>query len=115
MALTDVRIRNAKAKTKAYKLADPNGLFLQVTTKGSKLWRMKFRHLGKEGLPQLRPVSRRQPGRSPQQTRQRAASDVGGVKPFTRKATGGDRCQGCVGNTLVVVAEEVVAKRERED
>ena len=30
MALTDVQIRNSKAKPKAYKLADSNGPFLQV-------------------------------------------------------------------------------------
>ena len=33
--LTDVEIRKAKAKDKAYKLYDSGGLFLQVTTAGS--------------------------------------------------------------------------------
>jgi hypothetical protein len=56
MALTDVEIRNAKAGAKAYKLTDAHGLFLQVTPNGSKLWRMKFQHGGKEGL--LREVGR---------------------------------------------------------
>lgn len=47
--LTDVRIRNAKPKTKAYKLADGGGLYLEITPTGSKLWRMKFkRSNGKE-------------------------------------------------------------------
>jgi hypothetical protein len=50
MPLTDVQIRNAKAKPKAYKISDSNGLFLQVSVSGAKLWRMKFRHGGKEGL-----------------------------------------------------------------
>lgn len=48
--LTDVEIRKAKAKDKAYKLYDSGGLFMQVTTAGSKLWRMKFVKDGKEKL-----------------------------------------------------------------
>jgi integrase len=47
MALSDVKIRNAKAKEKAYKLADERGLYLLVTTTGSKLWRFDYRHAGK--------------------------------------------------------------------
>ncbi len=48
--LTDTAARNAKAKDKPYKLPDANGLHLQVTPTGSKLWRMKYRFLGKEKL-----------------------------------------------------------------
>jgi len=36
--LTDVEIRNAKAKDKEYNLADGRGLALRVKTTGSKLW-----------------------------------------------------------------------------
>ena len=50
MALTDTSIRNAKAKDKAYKLADERGLFLFITPAGSKLWRFKYRFEGKEKL-----------------------------------------------------------------
>lgn len=47
MALTDTAIRNAKPKAKLYRLADANGLCLEVTTSGSKLWRYRYRHEGK--------------------------------------------------------------------
>ncbi len=50
MPLTDTSIRNAKPKEKAYKLADERGLFLFITSKGNKLWRFKYRFLGKEKL-----------------------------------------------------------------
>ncbi len=46
--LTDVAIRGAKAKDKAYKLADGNGLLLEVAKTGSKLWRYRYRFNGKE-------------------------------------------------------------------
>lgn len=53
MALTDTVVRTAKTREKAYKLWDERGLFLLVSpsgSKGSKLWRLKYRHDGKEKL-----------------------------------------------------------------
>lgn len=46
--LTDVKARQAKAGAKDYKLADSGGLYLYVTTKGYKSWRMKYRIGSKE-------------------------------------------------------------------
>lgn len=48
MKLNDQKCRTAKPKDKAYKLSDGGGLYLEVTTKGGKLWRMKYRYLNKE-------------------------------------------------------------------
>lgn len=48
MPLSDVKIRNAKPKDKPYKLADGGGMFVLVKPTGSKLWRLKYRYLGKE-------------------------------------------------------------------
>jgi integrase len=50
MSLSDVKIRNSKPIEKPLKLFDSGGLFLLVTTKGGKLWRMKYRFVGKEKL-----------------------------------------------------------------
>ncbi|MBV1865783.1 MAG: tyrosine-type recombinase/integrase [Rhodobacteraceae bacterium] len=50
MALSEFKISKAKPKEKPYKLADGGGLFLLVNPGGSKLWRQKYRHLGKERL-----------------------------------------------------------------
>lgn len=50
MALTDTAIRNAKARSKAYKMGDAGGLFLFVTPAGGKLWRFKYRLAAKEKL-----------------------------------------------------------------
>ena len=38
----DAKARNAKPKTKPYKIADGEGLFLLVTPSGSKYWRLKY-------------------------------------------------------------------------
>ena len=48
MSLNDTLIRNARARAKDWKLADEKGLYLLVTTRGAKLWRVKFRHHGVE-------------------------------------------------------------------
>lgn len=50
MALSDTKIRGAKTSDKQVKLFDGGGLFLLVTPSGGKLWRLKYRHEGKEKL-----------------------------------------------------------------
>lgn len=46
--LTDLQVRKAKPCEKDYKLADSGGLYLFVTKKGAKSWRLKYRFAGKE-------------------------------------------------------------------
>ena len=50
MELTDTAIRRSRPTEKPYKLADGKGLYLLVNPTGSKLWRWKYRHEGKEKL-----------------------------------------------------------------
>lgn len=50
MSLTDIKIRQAKAIEKPLKLADANGLYLEVKPSGAKLWRYRYRIAGKENL-----------------------------------------------------------------
>jgi integrase len=50
MPLDDLTIRSAKATSRPFKLADEKGLFLLINPAGSKLWRLKYRHAGKEKL-----------------------------------------------------------------
>ena len=48
MPLTNTAIRQAKPKEKAKKLFDGNGLYLEVSPRGGKWWRLKYRIDGKE-------------------------------------------------------------------
>jgi integrase len=50
MSLSDAKVRNAKAKTKPYKIADGEGLFLVIMPSGSKYWRLRYYFAGKEKL-----------------------------------------------------------------
>jgi integrase len=53
MALTDVEIRRAKAREKAYRMSDGGGMYLWVTPAGGKLWRWAYAYEGKEKLMSL--------------------------------------------------------------
>jgi hypothetical protein len=48
MPLTDISIRKATASEKPIRLYDSGGLYLEISPAGGKLWRMKYRHGGKE-------------------------------------------------------------------
>lgn len=50
MPLTDLKCKNAKPEETPYKLADGGGLYLWVTPAGNKLWRQKYRVMGKEKI-----------------------------------------------------------------
>jgi integrase len=50
MSLSDAKVRNAKAKTKPFKIADGEGLFLVIMPTGSKYWRLRYYCAGKEKL-----------------------------------------------------------------
>lgn len=48
MSLTAQTIKNAKPTTKTRKLFDGGGLYLEVSPRGRKWWRLKYRYGGKE-------------------------------------------------------------------
>jgi hypothetical protein len=53
MPLTDTAIKKTKPSEKAVKLSDSRGMYLLVNPTGSKLWRWKYRFLGKEKVMAL--------------------------------------------------------------
>lgn len=48
IVLSDTKVRNAKPSEKGRRLSDRDGLFLFVTTKGAKVWRLRFITNGRE-------------------------------------------------------------------
>lgn len=53
MRLKEVAVRNAKARSKPYRIGDGNGLYVQVHPNGSKYWQFRFKFHGKEKLLSL--------------------------------------------------------------
>ncbi|WP_017668163.1 integrase arm-type DNA-binding domain-containing protein [Sandarakinorhabdus sp. AAP62] len=115
MALTDTTIKLAKAGVADRKLADEKGLYLLITTSGSKLWRLKYRIAGKEkklalgsypdvGLKEAR--ARRDAAR----TAAEAGNDPAAAKREARIAR-----KFASANTFGAIAEEFIAKLEAEN
>ena len=48
MKLSDITCKTAKAKEKPYKIFDGGGLYLLVSPKGHKAWKLKYRYYGKD-------------------------------------------------------------------
>lgn len=48
MKLTDLDCRNAKPRDKKYKLADGNGLYLEVRPNGGRYFRWRYRYADKD-------------------------------------------------------------------
>jgi integrase len=48
MPLTDTAARRAQPRPRPYRLADGQGLYLEVVPSGSRYWRLKYRFAGKE-------------------------------------------------------------------
>ena len=51
--LNDTKIKQLKPTDKMYRVADHSGLCLEVRTAGAKLWRFRYRFLGKASMLSL--------------------------------------------------------------
>ena len=53
MALTDVKVKKAKAEDRRYRIADGDGLYLDVRTSGKKGWLFRYQLNGKRNAISL--------------------------------------------------------------
>lgn len=114
MALNDILIRAAKPREKDWKLADERGLYLLITPKGSKLWRVKFRVNGKEkklSLGAYPDLSLKDARRLRDQARSAKAV---GVDPAKEKQEIKRAAKQGADNSFAVVAEEYIEKMVKE-
>jgi len=114
MALTDSAIKAAKPKANQFKLHDQKGLLLIVRPTGGRLWRLKYRFAGKE--QQLTIGTYPEVGLKEARERRDAARKViaEGRDPSAEKKRAAVVAAISAGNTFKVVAEEFIAKRQRE-
>jgi integrase len=114
MSLTDFAIRNTKAANSPKKLSDGGNLYLLVSTSGGKLWRLNYRYLGKQKTVSL--------GSYPDVTlamaRERALESkkllASGRDPAVQAKLAKITRTIQAGNTFNIVADEYLAKYERE-
>lgn len=114
MALTDIKIRNAKRGAKPYKLYDERGLFLLVQPSGGKLWRLKYRFLGKEKKLSLGiyPDVSLKDARARRDEARSMLTD--GMDPSREKKRKLEAAKLGNGNTFKLIGEEYIERIEQE-
>ncbi len=115
MTLTHIQISNAKPAEKAYKMADSDALYLVVRPSGAKVWRMNYRHLGRQktlyfgSWPDIGIASARE-------LRDAARKLLlAGLDPAAEKKVERITRKIAEDNTFKTIAEEWLAKNEREE
>lgn len=112
--LTDTKLRRLKARDAVYRIADSNGLAIEVRATGAKFWRYRYRYAGKPTMLTL--------GEYPsigladaRAARDKARSHLrGGANPLhvaqAERAAIAERTE----NTFGAIADELLEKRARE-
>lgn len=115
MSLTHIQISNAKPKAKPYKMADADALYLVVTPRGAKVWRMNYRYLDRQktlyfgSWPDIGIASARE-------LRDAARKKLlAGLDPAAEKKVERITQKIAQDNTFKTIAEEWLAKMEREE
>lgn len=114
MTLTDAKIRTLQPKDKAYKVSDFGGLYLNVTPKGSKLWKLKYRFNGKEGKLSFGPypdISLKEARALKDTARSHLAN---GVNPARAKQDGKVERSRVIHHTFNKIADEFEMKAKKD-
>ena len=112
--LTDTKLRTLKPREKVYRVADTNGLCIEVRPTGAKLWRYRYRHAGKPSMAALGeyPTMSLAEARA-ERDKARALVKSGASPAHIAKIERATRLEKA-GNTFASVALEFLAKREKE-
>jgi integrase len=110
--LNDTRIRTTKPRQRPIKLSDSGGLYLLIAPHGSKLWRLAYRFGGKQKTLAIGayPTVTLKAARDKREEAKRLLAN--GIDPSTQRRL--DKQIKSTGNTFKAVAEEVLAKQEKE-
>jgi integrase len=110
--LNDTRVRTAKPGQGPIKLSDGGGLYLLIAPHGSKLWRLAYRFGGKQKTLAIGvyPTVKLKAARDKREEAKRLLAN--GIDPSTQRRL--DKQIASTGNTFKAVAEEVLAKLEKE-
>lgn len=111
MPLTNASVKAAKPRSKPYKLADAQGLYLMVSPTGARYWRLKYRYGGKEKLLALGvfPEISLSDARDAKETARSLLR--AGTDPGTQRKADRARAAQSASNAFEAVAREWVEKR----
>lgn len=113
-SLSDAAVKNAKGRTKPYKLSDGKGLYLLVQPSGGKYWRFDFSYYGKRKTMSLGiyPVVKLAKARKAHEKARELVAD--GINPIQEKKR--EEQRKCLENssTFEVVALELIEKKRAD-
>lgn len=114
MALSDAQLRTLKPGAAPRKVSDGGGLHVLVTPQGSRLWRLAYRHGGKQKLLALGsyPAVSLSDARARRDEAKRLLA--GGVDPTVEAKVEKARKRAASADTFGAIADEFLAKVERE-
>jgi integrase len=114
MKLSDAHCRNARSTGVPYKLADGHGLYLYVAANGSRLWRMDYAFDGKRKTLSLGsyPIVSLSDVRVAHEAARRHLAN--GRNPAVEKRLAKASAELARANTFGIIADELLAKLERE-
>ncbi len=109
--LTDVKLRNLKPRASIYRVADSGGLCIEVRPSGAKLWRFRYRHVGKASMLTLGeyPVTTLAEARAQRDEARRTLA--GGVDPGAQRKLERHAAKLAAASTFGKVAAEWLDKR----
>jgi len=112
--LTDTKVRALKPRTNVYRVADSNGLCVEVRPSGAKLWRYRYRHAGKPNMLSLGeyPITLLAEARG-ERDKARALLKAGTNPADAARTARAARMENAV-NTFAAIAMEFLAKRAKE-
>jgi integrase len=110
--LNDTRVRTTKPCQRPIKLSDSGGLYLLIAPHGSKLWRLAYRFGGKQKTLAIGayPTFTLKAARDKREEAKQLLAN--GIDPSMQRRL--DKQITSTGNTFKAVAEEVLAKLEKE-
>lgn len=112
--LTDTKLRSLKPREDAYRVADTNGLCIEVRPSGAKVWRYRYRHSGKASMITLAEYPIMSLGEARAERDRLRALVKGGANPAQvariKRAAQTERAE----STFSAIAIELLEKRTKE-
>ncbi|HDS1299522.1 TPA: tyrosine-type recombinase/integrase [Stenotrophomonas maltophilia] len=112
--LTDTKLRSLKPREDAYRVADTNGLCIEVRPSGAKVWRYRYRHSGKASMITLAEYPIMSLGEARAERDRLRALVKGGANPAQVARIERAAQTECAESTFSAIAIELLEKRTRE-
>lgn len=112
--LNDTKIKQLKPKDKVYRIADSAGLCLEVRTTGSKIWRYRYRYLGKASMLSLGEYPAVTLAHARQQILELKALLAANIDPAMQRANDKRALLTSNENTFRTIAEEYLEEKRKK-